>query len=149
MRAILLLMTVISFAACAPTRAQECTGVCVSVKEEDGRIYVGIANGSPDFISLPWIIGVESLEYEFYLASNAARRPSTAPASEIGSPLGSALLAPGGWYGFSVEEKYLQDVFELEDGCQEIEVAFRIKDRSRDQSIYGGVIQRAKIDLCV
>lgn len=124
--------------------------VCAVSMSGDNKLYLGVMNNTERDIFLPWMHAVSDVEYQFSVNPVSYQRDVQ---KGFGSPIdvhpGTVLLPPGGWLGVSVNNNDLQEIFELQSGCQTLEIGYRVRPTLRDESLYKGAVLTSQFRACI
>ncbi|MBD9481162.1 hypothetical protein [Pseudoxanthomonas sp. PXM02] len=135
-----------------PVAEEECAAgrVCIEVWQEGEEVSFQITNNTYDMVTLPEFAGLGTpMNASIELSSD---RPDVdAPVSSGGSPIAGpssdTVLRPQGWVGFTLTAEDVRKAYRLSEGCQNVNVAYRINRGGAKYFL--GSVQGGSAKLCL
>jgi len=143
-------------AACAgsyPVAEEKCAAgrVCIEVWQEGEEVSFQITNNTDDMVTLPEFTGLGTPMGPHAIELSSDKPRVDAPVSSGGFPIpgprNDTVLRSRGWAGFALTADGVRKVYRLSEGCQNVNVAYRINEGGAQYFL--GSVQGGRAELCL
>lgn len=151
---VLIVVATTLLAACAGNSpvAEKCAAgqVCIEVWQEGKAVSFQITNNTDGMVTLPEFSGLgTAMGASIELSSDKpdADAPVSSGGFPIAGPRSDTVLRPRGWAGFALTADGVRKTYRLSEGCQNVNVAYRINKGGAQYFL--GSVQGGSAELCL
>ena len=125
--------------------------VCIEVWQEGEEVSFQITNNTADMVALPEFTGLGTPmgPHAIELSSDKSRldAPVRSAGFPIAGPRNDTVLRSRGWAGFALTAEGVRKAYRLSEGCQNVNVAYRINKGGAQY--FPGSVQGGSAKLCL